>query len=83
MSHIRYYSTQEVARMLGVTPRTVRNACQEGKIGHVRIGGVYRIGEHHLAEIEYTRERRESLRKIGSPPTERSEHDVDPVLTHD
>lgn len=52
----RVYTPTEVAKLLGVTPRTVRREISDGKLPAYRIGGHYRVhGSDLAAYIEAAR----------------------------
>lgn len=52
----RVYTPTEVAKLLGVTPRTVRREITDGELVAYRIGGHYRVhGSDLAAYIEAAR----------------------------
>ena len=44
----KYYTTTEIAELLKISDRTVRNLCLNGEIEHNRIGSQIRISETQL-----------------------------------
>lgn len=46
------YSSQEAAKQLGVSETYIRKLAREGKIGHLRIGKLYKFEEQHLEEFK-------------------------------
>lgn len=44
----KYYTTLEIAELLKISDRTVRNLCINGDIEHNRIGSQIRISETQL-----------------------------------
>ena len=43
-----YYTTEEVATKLHITPKTVRNAINRNELVAIKIGKVFRISEEEL-----------------------------------
>lgn len=50
-STLKMYSITDVAKILGVTYRTVLNYKKEGKLAFVQIGKQYRISEDNLRKF--------------------------------
>ncbi|MDY4307571.1 helix-turn-helix domain-containing protein [Enterococcus mundtii] len=46
-----YYSVNEVAEILGVTTRSVRNYLREGKLQGIKVGGKWKFSEENLSEF--------------------------------
>lgn len=46
-----YYSVNELAEILGVTTRSVRNYLREGKLQGVKVGGKWKFSEENLSEF--------------------------------
>lgn len=44
----KFYNVSEVAELLKISDRTVRNLCYTGEIQHNKIGGQIRISEEDL-----------------------------------
>lgn len=42
------YSTNEIAKLLGVCPATVRTWIRNGALKHIRIGGIIRVTDEHI-----------------------------------
>ncbi|MCR5293788.1 MAG: helix-turn-helix domain-containing protein [Lachnospiraceae bacterium] len=53
-----FLSTNDVATILGVTPRTVRHLVNTGKIYSLRIGNLIRIPKDSLISYLYENKRR-------------------------
>ncbi len=51
ISNFKMYSLQDIAKILGVTYRTVVNYKNAGKIKAVKIGNRWRISEDNLKEF--------------------------------
>lgn len=44
----KFYSVKEVAEMFDVSANTIRNLCDSGELGSIRIGAQYRISEEEI-----------------------------------
>ena len=44
----KLYSVKEVAEMFDVSENTIRNLCESGELGSIRIGVQYRISEEEI-----------------------------------
>lgn len=51
MTNERFYTVEEVAERLRVTPYTLRVYIRNGELGAVKIGKQYRISEGQLQEF--------------------------------
>lgn len=57
-----YYSSEELAEMLGITTRTIRNYLKNGKIKGYKIGGKWRFSKNNIEE--FIRNQRNELLNI-------------------
>lgn len=57
-----YYTSEELAVMLGVTTRTIRNYLKDGKIKGYKIGGKWRFSKGNIEE--YIRSQKNELLNI-------------------
>lgn len=48
---VTYYTPAEAAELLGVCERTVLKECRTRRLGHNRVGRLYRISEAHVAKF--------------------------------
>ncbi len=47
----KFYTTEEIADILHVHPKTVRDLINGKKLGAIKIGNEYRISEEHLQKF--------------------------------
>ena len=52
-----FFSPEEIARLLGIAPYTVRELCRRGKMRHARVGRRIRIKRQWAEEYMSARER--------------------------
>jgi excisionase family DNA binding protein len=45
----KYYSVDNISKMLGIHPKTVRRYITEGKLRAVKVGKLYRVSGHDLS----------------------------------
>ena len=45
---MRFYTTEEVAEIFKMHPKTIRRMCKNGEIRAMKLGGEYRISEEDL-----------------------------------
>ncbi|TJZ44514.1 helix-turn-helix domain-containing protein [Streptomyces piniterrae] len=60
----RFYSVEQVAGLLGLHPRTIRNYVRDGRLAAVRIGKQYRIAHRDLESL--------TGRTVPEPPSEKA-----------
>ena len=56
----KFYNVNEVAEILNISARTVRNLCYSGEISHNKIGGQIRISQTDLET--YLKETKSNLK---------------------
>ena len=72
-------TTEDAARELGVSPRTIRNYCTTGRIPYCTIGRTIYIWDKHLMAFIRGARTTRTYKKISPPKFEAEDFPPDPI----